>query len=203
MEHEPTARNCWAPELFYDPTSSQYLICWATTIPGRFPDTDRQTRRGPDDPGYNHRMYYVTTGDFQEFSDTKLFYNHGFNVIDTTLAKATDRYVMFLKDETDRPLTPQKNIRVAFGDRATGPYGPPSEPITGDYWAEGPTTLNIDGKWLVYFDKYRDHRFGLVTSRDLTHWTDESEKLTMPRGIRHGTAFEAPENIVRRLLELD
>src|SRR5215217_3259988 len=40
MEKEPTARNCWAPEVVYDPATKQFLIFWATTIPGKFPDTE-------------------------------------------------------------------------------------------------------------------------------------------------------------------
>jgi len=52
MAHELEARNCWAPELTYDPRSEDYMIYWATTIPGRYPETDS---RG--DNGYNHRMY--------------------------------------------------------------------------------------------------------------------------------------------------
>ena len=31
MMHEPTAHNCWAPELFYDEPSQTYYIFWATT----------------------------------------------------------------------------------------------------------------------------------------------------------------------------
>ena len=34
MTHEPTARNCWAPELFRDGDGTYYII-WST-IPGRF-----------------------------------------------------------------------------------------------------------------------------------------------------------------------
>jgi hypothetical protein len=40
MEHEPTTVNVWAPELFYDEPNKRYIICWASTIPGRFPDHD-------------------------------------------------------------------------------------------------------------------------------------------------------------------
>lgn len=205
MEHEPEARNCWAPELFYDRRRCQYVICWATTIPGRFDadaDDESPRRRRRRRRQYDHRMYCVTTRDFKNFSETKLFYDHGFSVIDATLAADRNRYVMFLKDETDRP-NPEKNIRVAFSRRATGPYGPPSEPITGDYWAEGPTYLRIGGKWHVYFDKYTEHQYGVVTSRDLANWNDESEKLKMPEGMRHGTAFVVSRRVAKRLLELD
>jgi sucrose-6-phosphate hydrolase SacC (GH32 family) len=36
MKTEPTARNCWAPEIFYVAGNRMYMIYWATTIPGRF-----------------------------------------------------------------------------------------------------------------------------------------------------------------------
>ena len=39
MKHESTAKNCWAPEIYYDHATTTFLICWATTIPGRFPNT--------------------------------------------------------------------------------------------------------------------------------------------------------------------
>lgn len=198
MEHEPTARNCWAPEAFYDSVSKQFIICWATTIPGRFPETDGQT----DKPGYNHRMYCVTTPDFEKFSETQLFYDQGFNVIDATLIRDGERVVMILKDETDKPRKPEKNLRVAFAESALGPYGPPSAPITGNYWAEGPTALQVGEKWLVYFDKYTEHKYGLVTSPDLQTWTDESDRLQMPKGVRHGTAFQVPAKVAKGLLEL-
>jgi hypothetical protein len=42
MEKEPAARNCWAPEISYDKKNKQFLIIWATTIPGRFPETEKQ-----------------------------------------------------------------------------------------------------------------------------------------------------------------
>jgi len=196
MEHEPDAQNCWAPEVFYDDATRQYLMFWATTIPGRFPETDNQSNDGPPSPGRNHRMYYVTTTDFTTCSETKLFYDHGFNVIDATLVKAGTRYVLFLKDETNKPFAPQKNIRMAFADQAIGPYSAPTAPITGDYWAEGPSTISIQGKWHVYFDKYREHQYGVVVSDDLNQWTDESGTLIMPEGIRHGTVFTVANSML-------
>ena len=182
MKDEPTARNCWAPEIFYDAASATYMICWATTIPGRFMAGDTAG-----DDKYNHRMYYTTTKDFKTFSKTKLLYDQGFNVIDATIQKAGKRYIMFLKDETKNP--PQKNIRVAFSNTLTGGYGKPSEPVTGNYWAEGPTVIKINGQWIVYFDKYTQHKYGAVSSPDLKNWSDISDKVSFPNGIRHGTVF--------------
>lgn len=203
MEHEPDAQNCWAPELFFDAASQQFLIFWATTIPGRFPETDFQHDGGVAGQGNNHRMYYVTTKDFNTFSETRLFYNQGFNVIDATLVKAGAEYLLFLKDETSKPFTPQKNIRIARSYRAEGPFGLASPPVTGDYWAEGPTVIQICDLWHLYFDKYTEHRYGLLVSPDLRTWTDKSDLLEYPDGLRHGTVIKIPENILTKLLALE
>jgi hypothetical protein len=192
MAHEQTALNTWAPELFYDVPNERYLIYWASTIPGRFPATNAGGK-------YDHRIYAVSTTDFKTFTPTKLLYEHGFSVIDADIVRDGKRYVMFLKDETEKP--PQKNIRLAFADRPDGPWSAPTAPITGDYWAEGPTALRVGDRWIVYFDRYRDHKYGALASTDLEHWTDISTSLVLPAGIRHGTAFEVPAADARRLLD--
>ncbi len=196
MAHEPAAKNTWAPELLYDAPNERYLVYWATTIPGRYPATDST---GGGDGTYNHRMYYVSTTDFATFTPARILYDHGFSVIDADIVRDGSRYVMFLKDETERP--PQKNIRLAYADRAEGPWSSPSAQITGDYWAEGPTVLRIGERWIVYFDKYRDHKYGALASTDLKTWTDISTSLSLPPGIRHGTAFEVPAADAKRLLD--
>ncbi|MDO9153734.1 MAG: glycoside hydrolase family 43 protein [Paludibacter sp.] len=156
------------------------MIYWATTIKNKFTETQSTL-----EDGYNHRMYYITTKDFNTFSETKLLYEPGFNVIDATIVRDGLRYIMFLKDETREPV--QKNIKIAYADNLTGPYLAASEPITGNFWVEGPTALKKDGKWLVYFDKYRDHKYGAISSTDLVNWTDISDQISLPKGIRHGT----------------
>jgi len=182
MDQEDSARNCWAPEIFYDAEDKQYMIYWATTIPGRFPPSENSG-----DEKYNHRLYYTITKDFKTFSKTKLLYDHGFNVIDATIQKNGKQYLMFLKDETRNP--PQKNLRVATSKNLTSKYSTPSAAITGNYWAEGPTVLKLGEKWIVYFDKYTLHTYGAVVSTDLLHWTDISNQISFPKGARHGTAF--------------
>jgi beta-xylosidase len=194
MEHEPKARNCWAPEIFYDDVKDQYLIFWSTTIPGRFPETDNTG-----DQGYNHRIYYVTTKDFVRYSETKLLYDGGFNVIDATIVKDGDRYLMFLKDETRRPA--KKNIRFATSENADGPYGPASEPISPN-WVEGPTAVKIGDEWIVYFDEYTRGRYGAVKSKDLKHWESITDKPSLPEGARHGTIFTVTDAVLAKLLEL-
>lgn len=194
MTHEDSARNCWAPEITYDAKKKQYMIYWATTIPGRFAAGDTAG-----DDKYNHRLYYVTTKDFKSFSKAKLLYDRGFNVIDASIVPVGKKFVMFLKDETRYP--PQKNIRVATSSKLTNGYSKPSAPITGSYWAEGPTALRIGDEWIVYFDKYMDHQYGAVASKDLVNWTDISEKIQMPKGIRHGTVLRISRKELGALLK--
>ena len=193
MGHEPTARNCWAPEVFYDKASKNYIIFWSTTIPGLFPETEAMADRG-----WDHRMYYVTTRDFETFSETKEFYNHGFNVIDGSLIETNQTYYLFLKDETRYP--PQKNIRLATASSVEGLYTAAGEPITGDYWAEGPSAIKVGEEWVVYFDKYMDHQMGAVSSPDLQNWTDISDSITFPEGTRHGTVLKVRRKVLDKLL---
>lgn len=194
MMHEDSARNTWAPEITYDNRKKQYMIYWATTIAGRFPQKDTSAEGARN----NHRMYYVTTKDFEKFSETKLLYDPSFSVIDATILKDGKRWVMFLKNETRAPA--EKNLRVASSKKLTGPYTAAGPAITGKYWAEGPTAIKKDNQWIIYFDKYRDHVYGAITSTDLVNWTEVSDRLKMPRGIRHGSVFTVTKDEFEKLM---
>ena len=191
MAEEPTARNAWAPELFYDAAQKRWLIFWATTIPGRFPETDRTGNNG-----LNHRIYCVTTEDFKTFSPTQLFFDPGFNVIDATILKSGPKYYLVFKDERQNPV--KKDLRLAVSDRAEGPYGEVTEPFTRD-WVEGPSAIHIDGRWVVYFDQYRERRYGAVTSTDLKQWADISSQLSFPKDHRHGSVLQIAPAIAHGL----
>ncbi|MGV3505279.1 MAG: glycoside hydrolase family 43 protein [Adhaeribacter sp.] len=192
MAHEARARNTWAPEITYDPKTEEYMIYWASTIAGRYPETQSTAENA-----YNHRIYYVTTRDFKTFSPTRLLYEPGFNVIDATIVSHDGEFVMFLKDETIEPA--RKNLRVARAPKLTGPWSAPGPAITGAYWAEGPTAFRMDGQWLVYFDKYTEHAMGAVASSDLKKWTDISHRISFPKGMRHGTIFQVSKEEFARL----
>jgi beta-xylosidase len=192
MKDEPTTRNVWAPELFYDEAGERFLLFWSSTIPGRFPATE-----STGDDGYNHRIYATTTADFRTSTPTRLLYDPGFNCIDATMVRDGDRYVLFLKDETRNP--PAKNLRIAFAKSPLGPFGPASAPITGAYWAEGPTAIKRGDTWFVYFDRYTEHRYGLITSKDLEHWTDESDRVHFPKDFRHGSVLRISQSLLAGL----
>lgn len=192
MAHEPKARNAWAPEVFFDREEDIYMIYWSSTIEGLYPET-----QSTEENAYNHRQYYVTTRDFVNFSETRLFYEPGFNVIDGTIIKEDGDYILFVKDETREP--PQKNLRMASSSKLTGNYGAAGPPITGDYWAEGPTVAKVGDRWIVYFDKYIEKRMGAVASTDLVNWTDISKRISFPTDSRHGTVFKVSNDFFKTL----
>jgi predicted GH43/DUF377 family glycosyl hydrolase len=194
MNSEPQARNCWAPEITWDPDGEQYVIYWATTIPDRF----RETAQGGD-KGWNHRMYCTTTKDFKTYTETRLFYEPGFNVIDATIVREGDRYVMILKDETRYP--PAKNLRIATSPRVTGPWSAASEPFSPQgLGVEGPSCLKVGEYWHVYFDAYTKHQYGAMRTKDFENWKDISDQLSFPKRTRHGTAFTVPKEVLAKLL---
>src|SRR5690606_32379777 len=116
MEHEPKARNTWAPEITYNPKKKEYIIYWSSTITGLYPETQAK-----EESGYNHKIYYTKTKDFKKFSKTKLLLEPGFNVIDATIVPNDKECLMFVKDETIAP--PQKNIKIPKAKNIEGPYG--------------------------------------------------------------------------------
>jgi hypothetical protein len=201
MKHEPDTANVWAPELFYDDGAwapktaggsnepSRYIIVWASTIPGRFPDyLEPHTN--------NHRMYYTTTRDFVTFTPTKLFLDPDFSVIDCQIVKRESGYVLLLKDNT----RPQRDIRVAYGDRPLGPWRDITRPFT-EKFTEGPCALKVGDDWLIYFDAYQKNIYGAVKTRDFKMFTDITSEVSFPEHHKHGTAFRAPKAVLENLLK--
>jgi hypothetical protein len=198
MAHEPTVLNAWAPEIVYDESRREYLIFWASTIPGRFPKTE-----GSSEEKYNHRMYATTTKDFVTFTPTRLFYDPGFSVIDATFVDTGRGRRLIVKDETRHP--PKKYLQVAGPGELGGPFGALAAPFTpAGVWVEGPTALKLGDHYLVYFDAYIEKRYGALRSRDLVAWEDVSARMRFPdegtpQRMRHGTVIAVTPDVIARL----
>ena len=198
MAHEKGVLNTWAPEIVYDEKRGEFLIFWASTIPGKFTATD-----GSSEEKYNHRMYSTSTKDFATFTPTKLFYDPGFSVIDATFVRAYGKSWLMVKDETRNP--PRKYLQVATAKDLQGPYGKLSAPITKPgLWVEGPTGLQVGADVLVYFDAYTTKHYGALRSRDMVNWEDVSAQMHFPDEgtevrMRHGTAIAVPAALVETL----
>jgi len=195
MEHEPTARNCWAPEVTYNPDDGLFYIYWATTIPGRH------------DPK-GHRIYLTTTKDWKTFSKTKLWFDPGYSAIDAALVRdpVAKDWIMVVKNENEpghngKPA--EKNIRVARMKDLAKDIPQPTGPSVSPNWVEGPSALFVGDSLYVYFDCYTKHRYGAIRSDDHGKtWKDVSEEISFPKGIRHGTALEVSIKLVEQLQKL-
>jgi len=188
MTNEPATVNVWAPEIFYDAAGKQFIIAWASTIPGRFPDSLEAHDN-------NHRLYFTTTRDFKSFEPAKLFFDPGFSAIDPFILKDGGRYVLVFKDNS----RPNLNLRVAFSASPLGPWEKVSAPFTQNF-TEGPCALKIGDDWLVYFDAYREQGYGAAKTRDFKSFTGITPEVSFPLHHKHGTAIQVPREILDGLL---
>ncbi|WP_425399425.1 glycoside hydrolase family 43 protein [Aeoliella sp.] len=188
MEHEPSTVNVWAPELFYDSKSQDFIIAWASTIPGRYPIREEREDN-------NHRMYYTRTKDFKQFSPAQLFCEPGFSVIDAVIVPwgrdEGPAYKLVLKDNT-RPVLA---LRVAEGDSPTGPWRNVTKPITA-FKTEGPSVAKVGDRWLIYFDQYGDHQYRAVSTTDFESFEDLEDEVQFPQGHKHGTVLKVERRVL-------
>lgn len=198
MAHEAGVLNAWAPEIVYDEQRAEFLIFWASTVPGKFAQTD-----GSSEDKYNHRMYYTTTRDFKTYAPTRLYYDPGFSVIDATILRANGANYLLVKDETRTP--PRKYLQLAAAPDLHGPFGKLSAPITPPgLWVEGPTAIQAGADVIVYYDAYRSKHYGAMRSRDLVHWEDVTAQMHFPdegtpQRLRHGTVIAVPPALIESL----
>lgn len=191
MDSVPSTVNVWAPEWFYDDVNDCYMVIYSSCVP------ERKFDLGVEEENNNHRLYYVTTRDFETFSAPELLYDPGFSCIDATLVKRGEQdYVMVLKDNT----RPNRNLKVAFAKRPTGPYTAASSPFTG-FLVEGPSVEKLGDDYFIYFDDYQNHIYGAVKTRDFADFTPMTDSVSIPKGHKHGTIFRAPEAVVKGLLD--
>lgn len=189
MAFDTSTVNVWAPELFYDSHKVEYIIIWASTIPYKF-------EKGIEAEDNNHRMYYTTTKDFESFSETQLFIDPHFSIIDAVIVERgkTD-YMLVLKDNT----RPERNLKVGFGSSPLGPYENISEPFTGKF-TEGPTIIKKKDAWYIFYDAYELKRYGVSKTTDFVHFEDVSEQAQLPEGHKHGTIFKADRGVLKKLV---
>ncbi|WP_197526631.1 glycoside hydrolase family 43 protein [Botrimarina colliarenosi] len=179
-----TVDHTWAPEILYDEIAEHYQIVFASNL-----DND------------DHKLYSITTDDFSTYTAPSVFYYNNATVIDAMIARdvAGGQYLMPIKDEQNG----QKNIRLATGPTAAGPWTTDNPVIVGPTSGiepnatEGPSIIKIGDTWHLYYDAYGAGYLGVATSDDPTDpssWVNRTAESTMPVGpnAHHGTVFAAP-----------
>lgn len=190
MQHEKTVVNVWAPELFYDDETQNFIIVWASCIPDKF-------EKGVEAVDNNHRLYYTTTKDFKTFSPTQLFFDPKFSVIDAVIVKRKkEDYVLVLKDNT----RPERNIKVAFANTAVGNYTNVSVPFT-EKFTEGPAVVKVKDGWLIYYDVYQKKQYGASFTKDFKTFVNADSLISVPEGHKHGTIFITNKKVLKNLVK--
>ena len=184
MEKYLGTRNCWAPEAFRGRDGRFWLI-WSSTIGGDLPEGTR-----------DHRIWSCVTEDFVTFSESKLFFDPGYNVIDATVVPHGDAYLMAFKDERgeNRVGTDYKAIRTAMALKPDGPFESISDLATPGL-VEGPTIFRKDGLWVMLYDHFMDHHYGASLSEDGRSWQVSEVEVSLPEGPRHGSVLEIEDQV--------
>lgn len=188
MEKTEGTQNCWAPETFYDESSGNYLIFWASDVEGRFPQTKSKDRM-------NNRTYYVTTRDFKTFSEPQILLDPGFDHIDATILPYKGKYALVFKEGDQQAKGKHGPIHTAVADQPAGPYKVLPEPILTER-AEGPALVDLGDRVLLYVDFYVNGRYGVYETTDWKNWKDVSSSCAVVSGQRHGTILPVSADLL-------
>jgi signal transduction histidine kinase len=189
MAHFPGTMNCWAPEIFWNAGKKEFLIFWASTVTNDFTGEAGKIVQ-PD----NNRIYCTTTRDFQTFSETKLFFDPGFSILDATLFPDKNHYYLIFKDDV------MNHLRLAVADDPDGPFGRPGPPFGPDS-VEGPMAFRIGGQAVTGFHIIAGTRCGAVKTPDMEHWEDISPGMFFPPDSAQGTVLEVAGEILKPLVQ--
>jgi beta-xylosidase len=186
MESVPETRNVWAPEFILLPGGEEYLAFWSSVTV----------------PEGHQRIWCARTKDFVTWSPPTVLFDPGYMVIDATIVRGPDAWVMLFKDErgTNDAGTDNKGMRVATAPAPTGPWGDVSDLVT-PHLTEGPAVFETGGRWLMLYDHFMESRWGAAESDDLQHWRVLDQGLTVPPEARHGSVFQVPRSLLERLMQ--
>ena len=104
-------------------------------------------------------------------------------------------YVLIIKDNRKPGYS---DLFCVSGPSAEGPYTSPSTKFAPTY-SEGPCAVKVGDEWLIYFDVYREGRFGAVATKDFKTFTPIDNQISIPQGHKHGTIIKVPESVLLNL----
>jgi hypothetical protein len=176
-----TAGCAWAPEAYYDETTGEYMIFWASRI--------------SKDGFGKQRIFYMTTKDFIDFSTSKAWIDFDYDVIDATVIKEGDLYYRFLKYEGESRVILEKSESL-LGEWTEVP----SMSLKRQAGVEGPACFElheedvIDGnKYMLLLDNYGGGGYYYMSADTLADGVFERlnrREYTMPGNkARHGTVI--------------
>ncbi|MGQ4667904.1 immunoglobulin-like domain-containing protein [Metabacillus halosaccharovorans] len=183
----PEAGNTWAPEIFYDDTTGEYIVFWASKL------YDNADHSGST---YN-KMMYSKTRDFHTFTEPEVYIDLGYSVIDTTMIKHDDKIYRLSKDERGNSSS-SPNGKFIFQEVGNSVLDPNFELIKEGIGkgsigqGEGPTIFksNTEEKWYMFIDEFGGRGYVPFETTDMQsgEWK-VSENYDLPARPRHGTVL--------------
>ena len=176
-----TAACVWAPEAFYNADTKEYMIFWASRTAG--------------DGFGKQRIFYMTTTDFTEFSEAKVWMDYPYDVIDASVIKEGESYYRFVKYEKE------SRVILETADEILGEWTEVSSmSLLRQAGVEGPACFKLhdedvkDGqKYVLLLDKYGKGGYYYMTAETLADGEFirlNRKDYTMPgKKARHGTVI--------------
>lgn len=196
-----TAGCTWAPEVFYDDTTGEYIVYWAS----------RDNAKPDDDNDFHHRMYYAKTRDFYTFTEPEIYFsfeledtNSAIDIIDTTMIEYNGIYYRWTKNEVDKTIFMEKS------DSVLGEWTTIETNIGGYTGVEGPTVFKFNDRdeWCLLLDDHAGIKYFPLVTDNLESGQfrklDTSE-YSLPKGAsangpRHGTVIPVTKEEYDRVM---
>ncbi len=184
--------NVWAPELFFH--NGLFYIIWSSTLRNEY--TPPEEGEPWWEATYNHRAYYLTTKDFENFSEVNKFWDPGYTMIDATVISDRGRFYVFYKDERKEA----KTIIMGESVEVAGPYTH-LRAITGT-GVEGPVVVKKNNKLNLYYDRYWGNKGYAFRTGSIQEFKGEQEiiKVNFDKTIRHGSIVKITTKELQNLL---
>jgi hypothetical protein len=164
-----TNMHAWAPEVFYDYNKKQYGIIWSG-------NTD-----------YN-RTYVNYTTDFNTVTNNQVFFDPGYDVIDSDVIQHNGTAYLFYKDERSSGKSVKAAKSTTLNPNSFSVFTPNFITSAG---TEGPFVFkdNSSNTWYMYADLFNQNgKFECWKTTDLgsTSWIKVTN-ISIPAGVRHGS----------------
>ena len=184
----------WAPGIFYDDDSSDYIVHWSATC--------------KDDDYSGLSIYYSRTKDFLTFTEPELFYKkEDSETLDSCIVKEDGVYHFFVKSAEHPKAVIHETSANLFGPyQRDEAFDVQMDQVKLKEKYEAPAVFRpSDGKICLMMDFYgceRKEDQGYVPcvmdSLSDVHLNFAKEKFSFPYGFKHGTVLEITDEEYER-----
>ena len=184
-----TAGCTWAPEMYFDKETGEYMIFWASRTRG---------------DGYaKQRIFYTTTKNFVEFAKPKAWINYPYSTIDTTIIEEDGSYYRFTKYED------QARIIMERADSLMGEWTQVDSLILdAQKGVEGPTCFEFHEedikngqRFALLLDNFGGSGYYMLTTDSLADGEFQKVKgYSLPDRPRHGTVIRITDEEYEALM---